>query len=76
MVGAEVAEVVGMYRDSGMADAVFAVLVPKNADRRIGELVEEVNEDDRKVRKALEEKRKSSLAKDAAMGPKMSEDVV
>jgi len=46
MFTAEVVDVVGAYRDSGQPPAVFAAAVPRNYERVVGELLNEVYEDD------------------------------
>jgi Domain of unknown function (DUF3783) len=42
----QVLEVVGAYRDDGLPEAVFAAAVPRNYDRAVAALVDEVYDDD------------------------------
>lgn len=45
MVGSEVQEVICAYRDNRLPETVFAAYVPKNKDKRICDLIDEVYED-------------------------------
>ncbi|GLC36474.1 hypothetical protein PLESTF_001264600 [Pleodorina starrii] len=55
MVGAEVMEVIGAYKDAGMPPTVWAAAVPNNYGRIVRDLVEEVHADNAAmVRRAQE----------------------
>jgi hypothetical protein len=45
MFGAEVVDVMGAYRDSGLPQPVWAAAVPNNYERVVSELVAEVHAD-------------------------------
>ena len=46
MSGGEVQDVIASFHESGLRNAVFAALVPNNAQRLVAGLVEEIYEDD------------------------------
>lgn len=61
MYGEEIKDIILAYTESGLPDCVWAAVVPNNIDRVLGDLVEEVNEEQVLMEAQLAVKRAADL---------------